>query len=317
VEQGAIVSQCVVGSGARVIQHTHLSGRVVPAEATNVDARQAPDASNRPPWPSAVRLPGHNGNGSRLEQDGSRERRLYPLAKRTFDLAVALAGVIVLSPLLLLTAVLVKLSSPGPALYGDEREGRGGRVFRCWKFRTMIEGAHARQRDLHRHKTVDGPQFKMPNDPRVTLLGRLLRFTNIDELPQLLNVLRGDMSLIGPRPSPFRENQICVPWREARLSVRPGITGLWQVCRHERRAGDFHQWIYFDTLYVRHRAFWLDLRILMATFLTAGGRWGVPLRWMIPAHELRRWDAAALPHIDPTVAPRTALSDPDPARLRT
>jgi lipopolysaccharide/colanic/teichoic acid biosynthesis glycosyltransferase len=105
-------------------------------------------------------------------------------------------------------------------------------------------------------------------------MGRILRITNLDELPQLFNVLLGEMSLVGPRPSPFRENQICVPWREARLSVRPGITGLWQVARHDRAAGDFHQWIEYDLLYVQHFTFWLDLKILAATLLTAGGKLG-------------------------------------------
>ena len=197
-----------------------------------------------------------------------------------------MAGLIVLSPLLLAIAVLIKLTSRGPALFGHEREGRHGRVFRCWKFRTMVERAHVRQRALYRRSAVDGPQFKLPDDPRVTRVGRWLRTTNLDELPQLYNVLRGDMSLCGPRPSPFRENQICVPWRNARLSVRHGITGLWQVCRHERSAGDFHQWIHFDVLDVRHMSPWLDLRILAATVLTLGGYWHVPLRWMISGQRL-------------------------------
>jgi lipopolysaccharide/colanic/teichoic acid biosynthesis glycosyltransferase len=110
---------------------------------------------------------------------------------------------------------------------------------------------------------------------------------SLDELPQLFNVLLGQMSLIGPRPSPFRENQCCVPWREARLSVRPGITGLWQVCRHNRPGGDFHQWIYFDLLYVQHMSFSLDLKILLATLVTRGGQSNVPVHRLIPAHRLR------------------------------
>jgi hypothetical protein len=165
----------------------------------------------------------------------------------------------------------------------------------------MVEGAHAQQRALYRQNTLDGPQFKLDEDPRVTRVGRWLRAANVDELPQLFNVLRGDMSLIGPRPSPFRENQICVPWREARLSVRPGITGLWQTCRHERAAGDFHQWIYFDTLYVRHLSFFVDLKILIATLVTCAGRWSVPLTWIIPRRTLRR-DAAPLSELLPRSA---------------
>src|SRR6185295_17721926 len=103
------------------------------------------------------------------------------------------------------------------------------------------------------------------------------RALNLDELPQLFNVLRGDMSLVGPRPSPFRENQTCVPWREARLSVRPGITGLWQVCRHDRELGDFHQWIYYDIQYVRHYSLLVDCKIVLATALvTMGGVRNLP-----------------------------------------
>jgi lipopolysaccharide/colanic/teichoic acid biosynthesis glycosyltransferase len=128
---------------------------------------------------------------------------------------------------------------------------------------------------------VDGPQFKIEADPRVTRLGAFLRDTCIDELPQLINVVVGEMSLVGPRPSPFRENQMCIPWREARLSVRPGITGLWQVCRRKRAKGDFHQWIYYDLLYVRHQSLWVDLKILVATLVSLGGKWSVPLSWIV------------------------------------
>jgi lipopolysaccharide/colanic/teichoic acid biosynthesis glycosyltransferase len=141
------------------------------------------------------------------------------------------------------------------------------------------------QRNLADRNEVDGPQFKIENDPRVTRVGRILRATNLDELPQLFNVLFGQMSLVGPRPSPFRENQICVPWRRARLSVRPGITGLWQVCRGHREQSDFNQWIYYDITYVRNGGFWLDLKILAATVLTLGGKWSVPLTWIVPLRE--------------------------------
>jgi hypothetical protein len=113
-------------------------------------------------------------------------------------------------------------------------------------------------------------------------VGRLLTKTNLDELPQFWNVLVGEMSLVGPRPSPFRENQLCVPWREARLSVRPGITGLWQVCRHDRHKGDFHQWIYYDLLYVQNQSLWLDVKILVATVLSLARGGHIPLSWLIP-----------------------------------
>ncbi len=212
----------------------------------------------------------------------------YPRAKRAFDFSVALAALLALSPLLLILALLVRFTSRGGAYFGHLREGRGALPFRCWKFRTMVADADAKQRGLYRANAVDGPQFKMKRDPRITFVGRILRATNLDELPQLWNVLRGEMSLIGPRPSPFRENQMCIPWREARLSVRPGITGLWQVCRRDRAISDFYQWIHYDTLYVRHASFWVDLRILFFTVATLAGKFSVPVTWIISKNELEQ-----------------------------
>jgi lipopolysaccharide/colanic/teichoic acid biosynthesis glycosyltransferase len=226
-------------------------------------------------------------------QAGGRAYSLYGAVKRCADFVIALIALLMLLPLFVGVAILIKVDSPGPVLFSQRREGRAGRVFRCWKFRTMVAHADAQQRALYVRSAVDGPQFKIEHDPRVTRVGHGLRKTNIDELPQLINVLLGQMSLIGPRPSPFRENQICVPWRQARLSVRPGITGLWQICRHERDAGDFHQWIYFDILYVRHLSWSLDLRIFVGTLLTCGGRWSVPLAKLIPGERLSGVDRAA------------------------
>ena len=215
---------------------------------------------------------------------------------------VATAGLVVLSPVMLVVAILIKLDSPGPVLFGHEREGKGGQVFKCWKFRTMCADAHRKQREMYNTNLVDGPQFKLDSDPRITRIGTWLRATNLDEIPQLINVLLGQMSIVGPRPSPFRENQICIPWRRARLSVRPGITGLWQVCRHDRSQGDFHQWIAYDTRYVINASLLVDLKIVLATLFTLGGRLGAPEHWIIngtslPTHLSRRRTplAATLP----------------------
>jgi lipopolysaccharide/colanic/teichoic acid biosynthesis glycosyltransferase len=183
-------------------------------------------------------------------------------------------------------ALMVKLTSRGPAFFGDPREGLGAEQFRCWKFRTMRPDAHALQRALSAENLSDGPHFKMADDPRLTPIGGWLRRLNLDELPQLFNVMRREMSFVGPRPSPTRENQVSAPWRQARLSVRPGITGLWQVCRHRREEGDFHQWIEYDMLYVEHCSLAVDVRIFAATLLTGGGRRSVPVTSIIP--RLRR-----------------------------
>ncbi len=282
VERQGLISQSLIGRGVRVRSGTTAARRVLMDSTGGVTLSEESTARSRPgsPFPAVP-----EAEGAVPPRHAGASRSLAALGKRAFDFLLALFGLLLLSPLLLVVAVLIKLTSPGPVFFSDEREGRGGRVFRCWKFRTMVHGAHALQRALYRENLVDGPQFKLSRDPRVTWPGRRLRTTNIDELPQLYNVLRGEMSLIGPRPSPFRENQICVPWRSARLAVRPGITGLWQICRRERSAGDFHQWIYFDVLYVRHWSLGLDLRILGATLLTLGGRWSVPLNWMIPGQK--------------------------------
>ena len=213
-------------------------------------------------------------------QDAIASRHL--VLKRALDIAAAIVGLILTSPLFILIISAIKLESKGPIFYGDKREGFRGRGFNCWKFRTMYTNAHLAQRELKALDHTDGPHFKVDRDPRVTRVGRVLRALNVDEIPQLINVLLGQMSLVGPRPSPFRENQVCVPWRAARLSVRPGITGFWQVCRHNRSAGDFHQWIEYDLLYVQHLSLALDLKILAATALTLGGKVAhIPASWLV------------------------------------
>ena len=190
----------------------------------------------------------------------------YRAVKRISDVAGALIGLIVLSPLLLLVACLVKATSRGPVLFGHKRQGLNGREFLCWKFRSMRDGADDLQAKLRSRNEVDGPQFKIADDPRLSPIGAFLRHRNIDELPQLFNVLAGQMSFVGPRPSPDGENQLCPAWRRARLSVRPGITGLWQILRlRVDGSSDFQEWIYYDIEYVKHRSLWLDLQVLLHT----------------------------------------------------
>jgi lipopolysaccharide/colanic/teichoic acid biosynthesis glycosyltransferase len=152
-----------------------------------------------------------------------------------------------------------------PLFFGHRRQGRGGKVFTCWKFRTMHRDAEKAARQLEQYNRADGPQVLIPNDPRVTRIGRILRKTNLDELPQFWNVLTGQMSLVGPRPSPDDENQYCPAWRDLRLSVRPGITGLWQLKRTREPGEDFQEWIKYDIQYVLKASFWFDLVILVRT----------------------------------------------------
>ena len=281
IGRGAVVAQSVVARRAALPPGHAARQRVVCGGETSAEVERSAAASRRS-GRAVRRVVGAPAVNASVERRG----RLYPQVKCVLEALVAIAGLLALSPLLLIVAALIKLESRGPVLFSHTREGKDGRQFRCWKYRTMVQGAHAQQRSLYSESAVDGPQFKLSDDRRITPLGHYLRVSNIDELPQLINVALGQMSLIGPRPSPFRENQICVPWRQARLSVRPGITGLWQICRHERWAGDFHQWIHYDMLYVRHCSAWLDLKILGATLLTAGGRWSMPITWLIPHRAL-------------------------------
>lgn len=197
-----------------------------------------------------------------------RQRRLFSYArfgKRLFDILVSICILAILFPLLAVVALLVKLTSPGPIIYGAHRQGLRGKPFDCLKFRTMIVRAEAFQDRLRAVNQVDGPQFKIDNDPRISGIGKFLRDTCIDELPQFLNVLAGQMSVVGPRPSPVSENESCPQWRDARLSVRPGITGLWQVCRTRRSSMDFQEWVYYDIKYVRNLSFGMDLMICLRT----------------------------------------------------
>jgi lipopolysaccharide/colanic/teichoic acid biosynthesis glycosyltransferase len=191
----------------------------------------------------------------------------YDPLKRMIDFTAAAIGLVVLAPLIAFIAVAIALDDGFPVFFGHRRQSRGGRVFRCWKFRTMRRNAEALVAELRKQNLCDGPQVFIRNDPRVTRVGRLLRKTQLDELPQLWNVLRGDMSLVGPRPSPENENQFCPAWREKRLSVRPGITGLWQVMRTRAPGKDFQEWIQFDIEYVDGKSPWLDIRILWLTLV--------------------------------------------------
>jgi lipopolysaccharide/colanic/teichoic acid biosynthesis glycosyltransferase/NDP-sugar pyrophosphorylase family protein len=196
----------------------------------------------------------------------------YRLFKRGFDLAAALIGLVVLSPLLLLVALAIKLTSPGPVLFRQRRCGRHGREFWMVKFRTMVKDAEKMQAELRPLSEVDGPVFKIENDPRSTPLGKLLRRYSIDEMPQLWNVLKGEMSLVGPRPLAAREMRFCPAWRDVRLKVRPGITGLWQVSGRSKTS--FHDWIRLDVEYVQEQSIVRDFQILFKTLSVVIGALG-------------------------------------------
>jgi lipopolysaccharide/colanic/teichoic acid biosynthesis glycosyltransferase len=197
-----------------------------------------------------------------------------PRSKRGVDIVGAIAGLIVSAPLCVFLAVVIKLTSRGPVFYSQWREGHGGRLFRIHKFRTMVVDAHQHQSALRAHSVQDGPAFKMQHDPRTTWIGKLMRRTSLDELPQFWNVLIGDMSLVGPRPLPTHESVQCLPWQRQRLLVVPGLTCIWQV--KGRSTVTFVEWMRMDLQYVRRRSMLCDLQLLLATgpsiFLTKGPR---------------------------------------------
>ena len=185
------------------------------------------------------------------------------LMKRIVDFSLSGIALIVLSPLLLVIAVAIKLDSSGPVLYFSERIGKKGRVFRCTKFRTMVRDAEKRRAEVIHMNERDGILFKVSNDPRVTRLGRFLRKYSLDELPQFLNVLRGEMSIVGPRPPTSCEVQEYRLNDLRRLDVTPGITGLWQV--HARKDPSFDSYISLDLAYINNWSVWLDLKIIVRT----------------------------------------------------
>ena len=185
------------------------------------------------------------------------------LVKRTFDLAASALLVVVGLPLWLLIALAIKLDSRGPVLYVDQRVGVGEREFGMWKFRTMMAGAAARQDELEEANEASGALFKIKDDPRVTRVGRVLRRFSLDELPQLVNVLRGQMSLVGPRPLPLRDFELLEDWHRARYLVLPGMTGLWQI---SGRSGlSFDDLVRLDFAYLENWSVWLDISIIART----------------------------------------------------
>ena len=186
-----------------------------------------------------------------------------PLWKRAIDVAVALNAIVVLSPLLLAVAAAVKLTSHGPVIFRQKRDTLGGRQFMIYKFRTMSVDAEAKKDALREFSEQDGPAFKITNDPRITPIGKFLRTTSIDELPQLFNVLLGDMTLVGPRAMDSRESNGCEPWQRRRLDVTAGITCIWQV--RGRSQVSFADWMRMDLRYIRTRSMAADLKLLVET----------------------------------------------------
>jgi len=190
------------------------------------------------------------------------DRDIY--LKDTFDMVVSSMLFIIFLPLMSFIALLIKISSKGSVFFTQTRVGKNGRVFKLYKFRTMVEGADAQKKDLLQFNEMSGPVFKMKKDPRVTKLGRILRKSSLDELPQLINVLKGEMSLVGPRPPVPEEVSKYKSKHHKRLAVKPGITCIWQVSGRNN-ISDFENWVKLDAEYVDNRSFMMDMKILIKT----------------------------------------------------
>ncbi len=266
IGHAAVVQRCFLAGGAEVPDNTYIANRVVmgDAEACSLSADAIIEKSCQPWDHSFVPDRERYRNWSRFAYAN--------FAKRLFDLIFASLVLIIFLPVAPIIAILIKLDSKGPVFYQACRQGRFGATFGCLKFRSMRTGADTMQDGLRGINEVDGPQFKMADDPRISRVGRFLRETYLDEIPQFINVFLGQMSVVGPRPSPANENTLCPWWRDTRLSISPGVTGLWQVMRTREVGRDFQEWIRYDTEYVERLSLKMDLWIIYRTLASMVGK---------------------------------------------
>ena len=209
--------------------------------------------------------------GIRVEFDNIDEnrKRIYEISKRAIDIIGAGSGLLLLSPVIAIVSCAVKFTSKGPIFFSQKRVGKNGQLFDMYKFRSMVVNAEELKEKLANQNEMSGPMFKMKDDPRVTKVGKFIRKTSLDELPQLWNVLKGDMSLVGPRPSLPKEVKQFEKWMYKRLTVKPGLTCYWQVSG--RNNIDFEDWMKLDISYVEDRNLWIDIKLIFKTVLVLFG----------------------------------------------
>ena len=201
--------------------------------------------------------------GMELKFENKQNLRVYKICKRIIDIIGAGLGLILLSPIIAIVACAVKVTSKGPIFFSQKRVGKNGELFEMYKFRSMVVNAEELKGNLEDQNEMSGPMFKIKDDPRITKVGKFIRKTSIDELPQLWNVLKGDMSLVGPRPSLPKEVEQFDNWMFKRLSVRPGLTCYWQVSG--RNNIGFEDWMKLDCKYVDDRNIWIDIKLIFKT----------------------------------------------------
>ncbi|MCU0588192.1 MAG: sugar transferase [Syntrophobacteraceae bacterium] len=259
VEESAYVRKCLLGDGTRVERDRRLHDFILLRDQ---------DSSTQRGWPLPWSFYGSPSPGfqcvARMRCGRNHLKADYLHAKRLLDVVTSLLALVFCAPLMVLIALAIKLDTPGGIIFRQKRCGRDGREFTMYKFRSMVVEAEALKRELITQNEVDGPMFKITSDPRTTRVGVFLRTTNLDELPQFWNVLRGDMTLVGPRPLSWDEMRYNPPWRDARLLVKPGLIGMWQVESHEKTS--FADWVVLDTYYVNHCSMWLDIKIIFRAF---------------------------------------------------
>lgn len=201
--------------------------------------------------------------------DTAKERIGYNFIKRLIDIIAALIGIIFLTPVWIIITLIIKYESKGPVIFSQKRVGKNMKEFKMYKFRSMVVNAEELKEKLKEQNEMSGPMFKIKEDPRVTKIGKFIRKTSIDELPQLFNVLKGEMSLVGPRPSLPKEVKEFEPWMLKRFEVKPGLTCYWQVAG--RNNIDFEEWMKLDNKYVDDRSTILDLKLIFKTFFVLFG----------------------------------------------
>jgi exopolysaccharide biosynthesis polyprenyl glycosylphosphotransferase len=206
------------------------------------------------------------------ELSSVKNRYVYVFFKRLFDLILSVFAIIVLSPIFIVTAIAVKLESKGPVFYSQPRASKNGKTFKMYKFRSMCVDADEKLKDLKVLNEKDGPVFKIANDPRVTKVGRIIRRKSIDELPQLINIIKGDMSIVGPRPPLLNEVEQYTPYQMHRLDVISGLTCYWQISG--RSNVGFNEWVNLDIKYIKESSLWVDFKIIIKTFTTVLFGWG-------------------------------------------
>lgn len=199
----------------------------------------------------------------------NRERLNYDGIKRFMDIIISGLALILLIPLFIIVAIAIKVESLGPVFFSQTRVGKDGELFRLYKFRSMVVNAEEVKRKLMKENEASGPMFKIKNDPRITRVGRFIRKTSIDELPQLFNVLKGEMSLVGPRPSLPEEVEEFELWMLRRLDVKPGLTCYWQVMGRSNIG--FEEWMKLDVKYVNERTLWIDIKLIFKTLFVLFG----------------------------------------------